>query len=33
VPVIPMQPLAWHVLRRPALELSTLFYRVGDRVG
>jgi len=33
VPVTPMRPLSWHGLRRPALELTTLFYRLLDGIG
>jgi glycine/D-amino acid oxidase-like deaminating enzyme len=32
LPITPMQPLGWHALRRPALELATLYYRVVDSV-
>lgn len=33
VPITPMQPLRWHAMRRPALELATLYYRVVDGIG
>jgi glycine/D-amino acid oxidase-like deaminating enzyme len=33
VPITPMLPLSWHGLRRPALELATLAYRLLDDIG